>query len=416
MAVPAISPAVVRLHRRIGLGLRHDEVDTVAGLGPRAAADRLLDAVAGPDPWGDADYTTTAEAAPADRRQAALAAIAVWIEAMVTATAPTPEWLAWAWHGHFVSALPEVKNPQFMVEQIRLFRRLGRGSLGELTRAVTVDPAMLLYLDGNDSTGRAPNENYSRELLELFTIGVGNYTEDDVAAGALALSGWTVPRGSASAGLVGRRHDDTPRRYLGVDGVHDVETVVGAIERHPALGRFVAATVATQVLGPAAPDDAIERAADAFVSRGLSVDALLRSLVDDVLAGVDGGEIVSPPLLWYVAARRITGASPRPRDVLPHLQAAGQVPWLAPNVSGWPSGAAWNNAATLVARFDLAALIAAATPATHPALVAADHDALAGALGIATGWSGTTAAALDRLGTAQERLVLALVSPEFVNC
>src|SRR5690606_1397671 len=139
--------------------------------------------------WGDADYTATAEGAPADRRQAALAAIAVWIEAMVTATAPTPEWLAWAWHGHFVSALPEVKNPQFMVEQIRLFRRLGRGSFGELTRAVTVDPAMLLYLDGNDSTGRAPNENYSRELLELFTIGLGNYTEDDVAAGALALSG-----------------------------------------------------------------------------------------------------------------------------------------------------------------------------------------------------------------------------------
>lgn len=411
-----------RVHRRVGLGVRAGEIASLATVSAPSLAATLLDAPLAADPWGDTDHSVGADAAPGDRRRAAAAAVGMWLDAMVAAEQPVGDRLAWFWHGHFVSSMQQAKNPQLMVEQMRRFRSSGRGSFGELVRAVTVDAAMLRYLDGDGSTGDAPNENYSRELLELFTIGLGSadgtptFGEDDVAAGARALSGWRVPRDEAVAEFVDRRHDGTPRRYLGVDGVHDVDTVVAAIEQHPALAPFITHQLGREIVGPTVDEATVSTAAAAFLASGFDLDTLLRSLVDALLGGADGGEIVAPPVPWFVAARRVTGAAPAWRDVAPQLQAAGQVPWLPPNVSGWPSGAAWENAATLVARFHLARLVAEATPTDAPALVATDHDALAAGLGLPGPWSTSTRQALDAVESERDRLALALVSPEFVRC
>ena len=111
-----------------------------------------------------------------------------------TTTEPFAEWMRWFWHGHFVSTLRVVKQPQLMVQQLRLFGTLGLGDFRSLLRAVTIDPAMLIYLDGTTSTKGAVNENYGREVLELFALGIGNYGEADVRAGAEALTGWRAPR------------------------------------------------------------------------------------------------------------------------------------------------------------------------------------------------------------------------------
>jgi uncharacterized protein (DUF1800 family) len=402
-----------RLHRRVGLGLRFDELADPQPDATTALA-VLLDTTRDPDPWAGTDYSV----GPGDSGRGRLArnAISVWIDAMVSTRHPLTEWLAWFWHGHFVSSLPEVKNPQFLIDQINLFRSLGRGGLAELTRAVTVDAAMLIYLDGAGSRGDAPNENYSRELLELFTLGHGEYGEVDVAAGAKALSGWALRRGATTPEFVPRRHDDTPQKYLGRDAVSDVDGVIAAITDRHALAPFIARRIGFEIVGPNVGDDVIERCADAFRSSSLSVDVLVTSLLDEVAAGADGGAIVSSPLLWYVAARRITGANPERNAAFEQLRAAGQVPWFAPNVSGWPSGVAWNNAATLVARFNLARMIATATPADGATLRAADGRDLAAALAVTSGWSTETAAALELLDDPRDRLTLALVSPEFVDC
>ena len=108
---------------------------------------------------------------------------------MVASPQPLVERMAWLWHGHFVSVFDKVKVGRLMVDQIRLFRSLGLGAFPDLLRAVTIDPAMMWYLDLRTSTGTEPNENFAREVLELFTLGVGNYAEADVQAGAKALTG-----------------------------------------------------------------------------------------------------------------------------------------------------------------------------------------------------------------------------------
>lgn len=412
-----LSPAAARLVRRVGFGLRPEQLGEFAALGDRGVAEQLLSATAPPDPWSDTSYAVGPDDAGGTRRRTALAAIARWTDAIVATDAPLTDWLTWFWHGHFVSALPEVKNPQLMVDQLRLFRTLGRGGFGDLVEAVTTDPAMLLYLDGNDSTGDAPNENYSRELLELFTLGHGAYTEDDIAAGARALSGWRVQRTTGAASFVPRRHDDTPQSYLGVDGVHDVASVVAAIEAQPGLAPVVVGHLARAVVGPAVDDATIDAAAVAFRSADGSIDAVLRSLCLAVADGADGGAVVSAPYPWMIAALRSTGAVVDPRTAYTQLNAAGQVPWFAPNVSGWPSGAAWDNASTVVARFTLAVSIAAATPADAAVLAAAgssDPNDLAALLGLAVGWGDTSLAALAGLTDARSRLALALTTPDFI--
>src|SRR5690606_9217460 len=134
-----------------------------------------------------------------------------------------------------VSGLSDVEYVALMLAQRNLCRREGLGDFRTLLRETTIAPAMLRYLNGDENTGDAPNENYSRELLELFGLGIGNYTEQDILNGAVALSGWTVElvgqgtpedptRGVAR--FVPRLHDDTPQRYLGRTGVRDLDTVI----------------------------------------------------------------------------------------------------------------------------------------------------------------------------------------------
>ncbi|MEA3184092.1 MAG: hypothetical protein QOJ74_569, partial [Ilumatobacteraceae bacterium] len=165
--------AVSWLHRRAGFGLGLPDLEDAVSRGSAAEIDRLLSpdamqAAVVADPWNDRDLPLQRD------RAVAVKAITTWLDHMVVTQTPLVDRIAWFWHGHFVSALDKVKVARLMVDQIRLFRRDGLGSFAALLRAVTIDPAMLLYLDGTDSTGDSPNENYGREVLELFTLGVGN--------------------------------------------------------------------------------------------------------------------------------------------------------------------------------------------------------------------------------------------------
>jgi uncharacterized protein (DUF1800 family) len=406
--------AVVWLHRRAGFGLTPSELEAAVARGPAAEIERLVDPdaagiAAEADPWDDAEVPLDPQAS----REARFGTVHRWLDHMVATSRPGPERSAWRWHGHFVSAFDRVRSPRLMVDQMRLLRSLAHGPFPTLLRAVTVNPAMLVYLDGVRSTGTSPNENYARELLELFTLGVGQYTEDDVRAGAAALTGWTVAPGAAESRFVPFRHDDTPQRYLGVDGVHDVDTVVASVVTHPAMARFVAGRVARDVLG-ASPADVVDVAATAFSSSGHDIRALLRSVLT---AGLEraSADVVLGPVPWLVAAQRATGAVVDPRTRLQELYAAGQLPMLPPNVAGWPGGTAWFASSSLVARTRLAAGIAEGTPEASPALTAAearDVDRLAEVLGLTRPFGAASSSALQRAGDPRELLALALVTPE----
>ena len=179
--------AVGWLHRRAGLGLHPD--DLAAAVARGAAAE--LAAISAP-PTELADPWAALELDPQDGGRAD--AVLAWIGALRGSTQPFQDRRTLLLHGWLVSAIDKVTIPELMVEQIRLFMNNGGDSFPDLLRSITTNPAMLVYLDGRTSTAEAPNENYGRELLELFALGVGHYTEDDVQSAARALTGWIVRR------------------------------------------------------------------------------------------------------------------------------------------------------------------------------------------------------------------------------
>ncbi len=396
------------LHRRAGLGL-------AAGSSPGdgAVLDALVaPAVSDPDPWDG----LTLDPQDDGRRQA----IVAWILHLLTAQDTYRARRTLMLHGWLVSALDKVVQPTLMVEQIRLLDSQGGGSYPALLRAITVDPAMLVYLDGRTSTGRSPNENYGRELMELFALGVGEYDEADVRAAAAALTGWVVRSRIGDAQFVPSRHDPTPQTLVGVTGVDDVASVVDALVGHPAHVPFVARRIVREYLGdPAVLADAVEEVGAAYATSGLRLDDAISTALRIGMAGTST-RLVLAPMPWLAISVRATGAAPAQlaRVASRTIRQMGQLPMLPPNVGGWPSGTAWFGSSSLVARSHVAAELAAATGPDAPIAVAAadaDLDTMAEQLCLAEPFGPATTAALAAAQDPTERLTLALLSPEHLT-
>jgi uncharacterized protein (DUF1800 family) len=428
---------VAWLHRRAGVGLAPGELDVAAARGVEAELERLLEPdragiPADPDPWAGTSYLTDGrpEVLATSGRQQQIHheitdAVDRWLDAMVGARRPLAARATWFWHGHFATSVQRVKAAGLMVGQLRQFIRGGLGRFPDLLRTTTIDPAMLIWLDGRASTAKEPNENYAREMLELFSLGIGNYQETDIRAGARALSGWTVLPDGATR-FVAQRHDDTPQTYLGHNGVHDLDTVIAAVAASPALPTFLAERWTGALLGDGVDRSVPSSAAADFLTAGLDMNALVRSLLTRGVEDIDRWPpVVVDPVTWWVQARRATGAtSPKLRGVAVAtlLLAAGQYPMLPPNVGGWPGGDSWLATATIAARFQLAGLLAEATPANAPPRAAASHRdwaALADSLGRPEGFGAPTIAALEAAAKpganqapAVAGLTIALASPE----
>jgi uncharacterized protein (DUF1800 family) len=407
---------IARLHRRFGFGLVGGELDAAIGRGLDAEIGRLTATSASPlpDPFEGKDLSFEAGGNKEKQRFV----IDVWLEQMVTSERWMEQRIAWFWHGVLVSGIAKVKDASSMAIQIKLLWSLGLGSLSELYKTITVDNAMLRYLDGGDSVKGKPNENYGRELMELFALGVGNFTEADVKAAAAALTGWAGKRNGEPAKLSADKHDATPQTLLGVPGVHDVDTVVAAVLQQPACATFVAGKLGRALLGPSLDPALITKLADGFRSGGFDIRSLVLALIDLHRTDVDGGPIVLAPTPWLVMAQRATGAQLKPDLRMNALQATGQMPFDPPNVAGWPGGQAWYSSATMVGRLNMAGVIAAATPPTSPALAAAkagDWPTLSRVLGLPTDFSAQSVSGLAVANDAFVRLALALVTPEFVE-
>lgn len=416
------------LDRRVGFGSAPGALDVREHSGPAEVIGAMMAPAEAPDPWAGIDYTDFDPAAGAKTKRAYYQqAVGRWLEAMATTPAPFAEWMRWFWHGHFVSTLRVAKYPQLMVQQLHTLGEDGLGDFRTLLRAVAIDPAMLIYLDGTTSKRGAVNENFGREVLELFTLGIGNYSEADVRAGAEALTGWrTEKHPTRSAGVATfdpRRHDDAPKAYLGRT-VHDLDTVIDAIVGHPACGPFITRKLAEAILGPGVDGGLVQRLSTDFVSSGLQLRPLVRAIIE---AGLDGGasrELMVAPVPWLAMMIRATGA---PADKVMAtvgargLVASGQVPMDAPNVAGWPDPRAWLSSSATVGRFNMAAGISPLVPADAAVrryAQAGDLDALADAFGRPAGFSAATTQALvdlrsrDRTGDAV--LTIAMASPDLV--
>ena len=209
------------LYRRAGFGASHDRLKQLAPGGYDAAVDALLARPPG-DAGADAlprpnlvstvspgDVETLEErkartqARAAQRREIVL----WWMDRMVATSVPLREKLALFWHGHFATSIEKVNEASFMLSQNEIFRSLGGGRFDALTQAVAKDPAMMIWLDSNQNKKGSPNENFARELMELFTIGIGSYSDGDVREAARAFTGWRINRKTGEFSIVRAQHD-----------------------------------------------------------------------------------------------------------------------------------------------------------------------------------------------------------------
>ncbi len=337
---------VVHLHRRAGFAATWGEVQRDLKAGPVESIDRLLGGKARTE-GVPSEFAALADLlrdqAVQSRDPARLKAW--WVYRMLYSPDPVGERLTLVWHNHFATSNDKVDDVAVMCRQNELFRRLGRGPFADLLGAVVRDPAVLLYLDAPANRKGVPNENLARELLELFTLGVGNYAETDVKETARALTGWTVTARTFRARAAD--HDDGEKTVLGRAGRWSGDDIVRVLLGHPATARRLARRVCEWLMGETGVDAAGVDALAAGLREhdldiGWAVGTVLRSRA--FFAGPNLGTRVLGPTEFVVgAARALERFDPSPRSLLlaEWIGRLGQDLFYPPNVGGWPGGRQW---------------------------------------------------------------------------
>jgi len=299
-----------------------------------------------------------------------------WLKEMISGPAPLREVMTLFWHGHFTTAINKVFISQAIYEQNVTLRKYAFGSFREFLKAITLDGAMMLYLDMEDSDRQKPNENYARELLELFTLGEGNYSERDIKEVARALTGWTLdapagtppkpkapsdaPRSFARDGLTAKflpeHHDNGTKTILGRTGNLGVDDVVDILACQDQTGRFLAGKMIT-FFGTSDPDNALrERMARAYRESGHAIRPMVRELLvsPELYAPASRSNQIKSPVQLLVGACRQLQLDVEPTPLLAETTAAmGQELFRPPNVKGWPGGKDWISTGTLAVRYHL---------------------------------------------------------------
>lgn len=273
-----------------------------------------------------------------------------WIERMITSDDPLRDHMTIFWHGHFVSSLKEVGNSHAIIRQIRFLRENALGDFEALARGMGRDGAMLRYLNNDNNVKGHPNENWARELMELFTLGDGNYTENDIKESARAFTGWSQERSR----FVYHRldHDFEQKTLLGVTGNFDGDHVVDIIFEQPACGRFIAGKLIAYFEGFPPAQERVEDYATFLRSNDYNLGKLLRRLFHDPAFYRDEivGNRVAGPIEYLVGASRRLGMHPPGQMVLAGGDMLGQRLFWPPSVKGWEGDMSWINTASIMHR------------------------------------------------------------------
>ena len=373
---------IAHLMRRAGFGANRAEIEALAEKGYDAALDELLN----PDnPQWMGDYMVRRFHHEQSGMMGPRASGENWLYRMVTSTAPLQEKMSLFWHNIFATGYPKVIHGKVLWNQIRMFRRYGMGNFKTLLVELSKDPAMIVWLDNYDNHKGAINENYGRELLELFSMGVGSYSEDDIKEASRAFTGWTIgnteymvlrserdsdwPYGRISWHFDYRSedHDEGEKTFLGQTGNFNGEDIVDIICRQPATAHFIARHmchffVADEPPVPSWPytpprdPAAVQTLVDAYYDSGYDIGAMLRALftADFFKSESIRYEKVKSPAELVAGVLRLTGEFDRPRrEIMERTQQMvfmGQQLNNPPSVEGWHQGTEWVDTGTLVER------------------------------------------------------------------
>lgn len=290
-----------------------------------------------------------------------------WLTEMRDTPSPLTERMTLFWHGHFATGVQKVRDPRLMYVQNALFRREALGNFARLLHAVARDPAMLIWLDGGRNRVGAPNENFAREVMELFTLGEGHYTQGDVTEAARAFTGFTVDRADERTLFRPRLHDDGAKTILGARAAFDADGAIDALLAQPQTATFIVTKLWREFVSPEPDRAEVRRIADAFRASHYEIKVALRALLlsDAFWDAKNRGTLVKSPVELVVGTLRTLEIDKADtRSIVASTTRMGETLFAPPNVRGWPGGDAWISSATLVAR---KAFVARATRVSMPA-------------------------------------------------
>jgi uncharacterized protein (DUF1800 family) len=359
---------VVHLHRRAAFAATVDELERDLKAGPGPSIDRLLNGQVSCEaviPGFDQTIETITNAAVDSHQPERLQA--AWVLRMLASPDPLRERLALMWHNHFATGNQKVQDLAAMRCQNDLFRKFALGPFGGLLGAAVRDPALLIWLDAPANRKGHPNENLARELLELFTLGIGHYSEADVKEAARALTGWTVHDRAFFENSEG--HDSGPKRILGETKRWNGSTLLLRLLDHPATAHRLAKRICELLMGESsARAQAIDSLAIGLREHGLDIGWGVATVVRSRLFFDDanlGTRVLAPAELVIGAVRALGCKSAAPGTLLlaEWIKRMGQELFYPPNVGGWAGGREWLSSRGLIARANFAmALVQAAAP------------------------------------------------------
>lgn len=275
-----------------------------------------------------------------------------WVEEMLVTDQPLAERMVLFWHNHFTSSLLKVRFPPALFRQNALFRREALGNFATLLKDVARDPAMLIYLDGMRSVARQPNENFARELLELFTLGEGHYSEADIKAAARAFTGWTVDRQTGHFKARDNEHDGGEKTFLGQTGRFDGDAIVAILLKHPRTAETIVEKLWREFVS-LEPDPVEVRKLAAAFRANYELKPLMRAILlsAQFRDPANRGGLIKSPVELVVGTVRLLGLPvPEKTQLVRMMIGLGQTPFDPPNVKGWPGGESWITTYTLLLR------------------------------------------------------------------
>ena len=346
---------VGHLYRRAGFGATASELDAGVKDGHAKTLDRILSGAPESEDFArTSEFMASERSMPPGAPQQRLSAW--WLDRMLKTRHPLREKLTLFWHDHFATSNAKVQNARFMLAQYRLMQSHALGSFAALLLQMGTDPAMLVWLDTNTSTKAAPNENYARELMELFSLGIGNYTETDIRQAAKAFTGYEIKEGKGTFNR--RQHDAGEKSVFGKSGKFTGEDVAKLCLEHPACPRFIVRKLYKFLVSdldtPAA--ELIDPLAEEYRKSGFDTGKLVSTVLRSNLLfspSAYRAKIKSPVEFAVGTVRTLEGHA----GTLPlagALEGLGQVLFAPPSVKGWDGGPAWLNAQTLLGRNNLA--------------------------------------------------------------
>ena len=369
---------MAHLMRRAGFGANKEELERLANQGYEATVEELIDP---PEDRSAADTALLLRYHPIALFPGATTNPGQfnWIYHMLTTQRPLHEKMTLFWLQVFATGNSKIDNGDKMMEQLVMLRSHGMGNYRDMLVALSKNPAMIFWLDNNENHRDAVNENWGRELLELFSMGVGNYTEVDVREASRAFTGWTIlptlprsPFGRYPWQFEFREedHDYEEKTFLGNTGNFDGEDIINIIVQQPATARFVCrhlynffvadeVQVPAWTIEPARDEDALEKMTNAFTESGYDMKAVLRIMFNsDFFKDARFSKIKSPTEV-VLNTLKMVGAfqfpEPNLAGIAPETGYMGQALLDPPSVEGWYTGVEWINSGSLLARINFVA-------------------------------------------------------------